>query len=178
MMEEIEVPTEHLHEDILERAEHTRERWIMMVALTAALLAVLAAVSALMAGHHSNEATIEQIKASDQWAYYQAKGIKSSILVTKTEILREMGKKVNENDLAKIKTNSNEQKEIQEKANELQLSSQRHLNLHNGIAQSVTIFQIAIAMCAIAVLTKKKLLWYGGLFLGIIGSALLIGAFL
>jgi hypothetical protein len=177
-MEEIEVPTEHLHEDIREHAELTRERWIMMVALTAAILAVLAAVSALMAGHHSNEATIDQIKASDQWAYYQAKGIKSSVMESKTEILQEMGKSVNENDQAKIKAYSNEQKEIAKKAGELQESSQRHLELHYGIAQSVTIFQIAIAMCAIAVLTKKKLLWYGSIFLGIIGSALLIGAFL
>ena len=89
-MEEIEVPTDHLHEKMHERAEESRERWIMMVALTAAMLAVLAAVSALMAGHHANEATIEQIKASDQWAYYQAKGIKSSVLESKAEILREI----------------------------------------------------------------------------------------
>jgi hypothetical protein len=177
-MEEIEVPTEHLHENIQEHAEHSRERWIMMVALTAALLAVLAAISALMAGHHSNEATIDQIKASDQWAYYQAKGIKSSVLESKTELLREMGKRVDENDEVKIKEYRNEQKEIEKQAKELQQSSQRHLDLHHGIAQSVTIFQIAIAVCAIAVLTKKKLLWYGSMFLGVIGSALLLMAFM
>lgn len=177
-MEEIEVPTEHLHENIQEHAEHTRERWIMMVALTAALLAVLAAVSALMAGHHSNEATIEQIKASDQWAYYQAKGIKSSVLESKTELLREMGKSVSEKDEVKIKQYRDEQKEIEKEARELQQSSQRHLDLHYGIAQSVTIFQIAIAICAIAVLTRKKLLWYGSMLMGIIGAALLVIAFM
>lgn len=177
-MEEIEVPTEHLHEDIHEHAEHSRERWIMMVALTAALLAVLAAVSALMAGHHSNEATIDQIKASDQWAYYQAKGIKSAVLESKTELLREMGKSVSEKDEEKIKVYKDEQKEIDKEARELQQSSKRHLDLHHGIAQSVTIFQIAIAMCAIAVLTRKKQLWYGSLLLGMIGSAILLIAFL
>jgi hypothetical protein len=177
-MEEIEVPTEHLHENINEHAEHTRERWIMMVALTAALLAVLAALSALMAGHHSNEATIDQIKASDQWAFYQAKGIKSAVLESKTELLREMGKSVSGKDEEKIKEYKNEQNEIDKEARELQKSSERHLVLHNGIAQSVTIFQIAIAVCAIAVLTRKKMLWYGSLFLGIIGSVLLAIAFL
>jgi len=177
-MEEIEVPTEHLHENIQEHAEHSRERWIMMVALTAALLAVLAAVSALMAGHHSNEATIDQIKASDQWTYYQAKGIKSAVLESKTELLREMGKSVSEKDEEKIKEYRKEQKEIEKKATELQQSSQRHLDLHHGIAQSVAIFQIAIAMCAIAVLTRKKQLWYGSLLLGVIGSALLLMPFL
>lgn len=177
-MEDIEVPTEHLHEEIKEHAEHSRERWIMMVALTAAILAVLAAVSALMAGHHSNEATIDQIKASDQWAYYQAKGIKSAVLESKADLLRSMGQRINEKDEVKIRQYSNEQKEIEKKASELQQSSQRHLDLHNGIAQSVTIFQIAIAMCAIAVLTKRKMLWFGSLLLGIIGSILLVMAFM
>lgn len=177
-MEEIEVPTEHLHENIQEHAERSREQWIMMVALTAALLAVLAAVSALMAGHHSNEATIDQIKASDQWAYYQAKGIKSSVLESKAAVLRGMGKSVDESDEAKIKQYRDEQAEIEKSARELQQSSQRHLDLHSGIAQSVTIFQIAIAICAIAVLTRKKLLWYGSMLLGIIGSVMLVAAFL
>jgi hypothetical protein len=177
-MEEIEVPTEHLHEELHEHAEHIRERWIMMVALTAALLAVLAAVSALMAGHHANEATIEQIKASDQWAYYQAKGIKSSVLESKAEILLKMGMKAEEKDEEKIKEYKKEQSEIEKEARELQQSSKRHLDLHHGIAQSVTIFQIAIAVCAIAVLTKKKMLWYSSMVLGIIGIVLLLMAFL
>jgi hypothetical protein len=177
-MEEIEVPTEHLHENIQEHAEHSGEHWIMMVALTAAFLAVMAAVSALMAGHHSNEAMIDQIKASDQWAYYQAKGIKSAVLESKTELLQEMGRKVNDKDKAKIIEYRNEQKEIERAAKEMQLSSQRHLEVHHGIAQSVTVFQVSIAICAIAVLTRKRLLWYGSLLLGLIGSVFLLLAFL
>jgi hypothetical protein len=176
-MEEIEVPTEHLHENIQEHAEHARERWIMMVALTAALLAVLAAVSALMAGHHSNEATIDQIKASDQWAYYQAKGIKSAVLETKMALLRGMGKSVDASDEAKLKEYKDQQTEIDKEARELQESSKRHLEVHHGLAQSVTIFQIAIAMCAIAVLTKKKMLWYGSMLLGVTGCVMLLTAF-
>src|ERR1019366_5997468 len=81
-MEEIEVPTEHLNEAINEKAEELREsesRWILFVAISTALMAVLAALSSLFAGHHSNEALIQQIKASDQWAYYQAKSIKAEI---------------------------------------------------------------------------------------------------
>ena len=36
----------------------------------------LAAIAALLAGHAANEALLEQIKASDQWSYYQSKSIK------------------------------------------------------------------------------------------------------
>src|ERR1700733_1332632 len=82
-MEEIEVPTEHLHETIEEKVEEAikenEKGWSMYVAISTALIAVLAAISALLAGHHSDEAVIEQIKAADQWNYYQAKGIKAEI---------------------------------------------------------------------------------------------------
>ena len=70
-MEEIEVPTEHLHETIHEKVKETGESgWFKFVAISTAFMAVFAAISGLMAGHYSNEALIEQIKASDQWSYY------------------------------------------------------------------------------------------------------------
>ncbi len=37
MAEEIEVPTEHLQESIHEELNRTEERWILRVALTAAM---------------------------------------------------------------------------------------------------------------------------------------------
>src|SRR6266851_815146 len=100
MPEEIEVPVEHLHEAIHEEAhkEHGGGHaqggggFIMQVALSSALIAVCAAVSALMAGHYANEAMIEEIKASDTWAFYQAKGIKAAVLTGKMELLTGLGK--------------------------------------------------------------------------------------
>ena len=76
-MEEIEVPLEKSEEDIHEKAHHAKEPWIGWAALTSALLAALAAVAALQAGHHVNEAGIIQLKASDKWNEYQAKKQKS-----------------------------------------------------------------------------------------------------
>ena len=78
MPEEMEVPTEHLHESIHEAVEKSNSRWVMMVALTAALLAVLAALASLLASYHVNESMIEQLKASDQWSYYQLEAIHPS----------------------------------------------------------------------------------------------------
>ena len=40
------------------------------------------------------EAMILQIQSSDQWNYFQAKSIKSSLLTTKTELLTALGKTV------------------------------------------------------------------------------------
>ena len=80
-MEDPEVPTEHLHEHIHEAVHESgsHNRWSMGVAISTAFMAAFAAVSSLMAGHQSNEALITQLKASDQWAYYNAKGVKAEI---------------------------------------------------------------------------------------------------
>ena len=171
-MEEIEVPTEHLHEQLHESARENAEHWILKVALTAALLAVFAAITALLAGHYANEAMIEQIQASDQWAYYQAKGIKSAVLESKIDMLSQLGKDALPKEKEKANQYKEEQKEIENTAREKESRSAIDLVLHNKLARGVTVFQVAIAICAISALTKRKWLWYGSIFLGIIGIIL------
>jgi hypothetical protein len=175
-MEEFEVPTEKLQEEMEHHARTSGEQWVTGVALTAALLAVFAAVSSLLAGHHSNEAMIDQLQASDQWAYYQAKGIKLAILETRISLAREMGKGVATKDTAKISSYLLEQSGIQAAAREKEKSSEWHLKMHNALARCVTLFQIAIAICAISAISKQKWLWVASILTGIAGIGLLIGA--
>jgi len=172
-MEEIEVPTEHLQEKLNERVHESEEKWILKVALTAAILAVFAAITALMAGHYSNEAMIEQLKASDQWAYYQAKGIKYVVLESKIDLLHQMGKEADPKDCEKVIKYKEDQKELDKTAREKESISAGDLALHNKLAKGVTILQIAIAICAISALTKRKWLWYGSILLGIAGIIVL-----
>jgi hypothetical protein len=174
MPEEMEVPTEHLHEDMEHAAHHGGETWIVFVALSSALLAVLAAACSLLAGHRANEAMIEQIQASDQWAYYQAKGVKSAVLESKMELLRTLGKEPGPKDEEKVTEYRNQQKEIEEKAREKELSSAANLASHQILARGVTVFQIAIALGAISALTKKKVLWFVSLALGALGCLFFI----
>jgi hypothetical protein len=49
-MEEAEAPLEHLHEHVKETAEHGGAAWISWVALSTAILAVLAAIAGLLSG--------------------------------------------------------------------------------------------------------------------------------
>jgi uncharacterized protein DUF4337 len=177
-MEEIEVPTEQLHEEMSEHASHSKEKWISQVALSSALIAVFAAISALLAGHHSNEAMIEQIKASDQWSYYQAKGIKSSLLNAKIEILSELGKTSKEADHHKAEEYKKEQQEINKEATEKQEASEHHLKVHSVYATSVTFFQVAIATSAISVLMRRRRFWFLSLAFGTLGIGFFIRALL
>jgi len=177
MPEEIEVPTEHLHESIKHAAESQGEEgpnWIGRVALTAAVLAVAAAITALLAGHHANEAMLEQMKATDQWALYQAKGIKMTQVETKIDLLMALGKDPREDDRKKVEHYKEEQEGIKEKAAELEHSSGQHLARHVVLARGVTGFQVAIALSAIAVLSRRKLVWFLSLALGVIGTFFLV----
>ena len=86
MPEGPEIETENLHETIKEELEHDGGSFLKRIALTTAILAACAAVAALRAGATVNEALVLkteatrlQAEASDQWAYYQAKGLKAAV---------------------------------------------------------------------------------------------------
>jgi hypothetical protein len=187
-MTEIEVPIEKIQEDISEVAEKAHESghgggghgpsWIVWSALISAFLAVFAAVSALMAGHYANEAMVEQIQSSDHWAYYQAKSIKAAIVESRHEILKSLGKPVADESVDKLQHYRDDQKNIQEEAEAKQKESLEHLHKHEVLAKSVTLFQVAIALTAVAVLARRKVfLAVSGLF-GLGGIFFLLQAFL
>jgi Domain of unknown function (DUF4337) len=176
-MEDPEVPTEHLHEEIHHHAEHSREGWVLGVALSSALLAGLAAVSSLMAGHHANEAMMSQIESADQWSYYQSKGIKETALTSKAEILDALGKPEASTDKEKVAQYERDKEQIAKKADVLEKEAQVHLRTHEVLASSVTMFQIAIAVGAIAVLIRRRGFWLASLVVGLAGVAFLIQSF-
>jgi hypothetical protein len=190
-MEEIEVPTEHLHEAIEEGAEEKKEKWTLYLALSTAFMAVFAAIAGLLAGHHANEALIERVKSSDQWSFYQSKSLKSEIAANTDKILHVLSAghpeaagraeatggpaaanqaapmpEDNSKDVARYEE---EKKEIKKKADEAEKASEWHLGKHVPLASAVTAFQVAIAISAIAILTRRKKLWYAGLFLALVG---------
>lgn len=177
-MEEPEVPLESVQDHMHEHAEHAKEGWILGVALSAALLAAIAAVSALLAGHHANEAVIEQIRATDAWSYYQAKGVKSSVLASKRELLRALGRETDPADEKRLQQYAAEQEEIRKEANENQRAAAAHLHVHTVFARGVTMSQIAIAVSAIAVLTRRRTFWFVGLVFGLAGIWFLVQGFL
>jgi hypothetical protein len=177
MPEEIEVPTEHLHEDMEKGAEESKEKWILGVALSSALLAGLAAVAALSAGHNANEAMLDQIKASDSWNYYQAKGIKSAVLGSKMELLKSLHHAPAQEDIDKMAQYKDDQDKISEEAKADQESSENHLKHHENLAFSVTFFQVAIAVGAISALARRRAFWLVSLCFGAVGVFFLVIGF-
>jgi uncharacterized protein DUF4337 len=169
-MEEAEVPLEHLHEEIHHHAEHGGPPWISWVALSTAILAVLAAIAGLLSGKHANEAMMSQIQASDQWGYYQAKSIKAAVLEAKTTL----AEAATEKDKEKAAQYQEQQADIKLEAEHKEAEATLNFHKHEVFARSVTMFQIAIAIAAISALTKKRRYWFVSLVFGLVGVIFLV----
>jgi len=188
MPEEPEVDTEHLHEAIHEELEREGGALLRQVALTTALFAALAAVAAQQAGGTANEAlalrteaTQLQAAASDQWAYYQAKGIKAAVQDAEANAWRAMGKTPPPEIVAKGQRYAQEQDEIQKEARKMEKErdatveeSKRLMLRHEFFAYAVALFQVAIALGAVTALTRIRWLWFGSLLLGLAGAVLFV----
>jgi len=115
-----------------------------------------------------------QIRSSDQWAFYQAKGIKANLLEMRIDMFTALGKTVSNKDQDNLARYRREQKEIFAEADSLQHESQLQLVKHRRYSYGVTMFQVGIAISAISVLTKKKAFWQGAMVFGLIGLVLLV----
>jgi len=185
MPEGPEIETEKLHEAIKEELEHEGGAFLRSIALTTAVLAVLAALASLRAGATVNtalalktEATRLQAEASDQWAYYQAKGIKGAVQEASRSPWLALGKEPPPRYAEKAQKYLDDQAEIQKKARELEherdekLKESDHLmHRHHGFANAVALFQVSIALGAVAALSRSKMVWYGSLAAGGAGIA-------
>ena len=127
---------------------------------------------------NGNEAMIDQLAASDQWGYYQAKGVKAAVLTSKSELLQALGRPPESGDADKLKRYEEEQNEIKRAAEEKQSGAALHLKSHTIFARSVTMFQVAIAISAISVLVRRRLFWFISLGFAAIGIYLLAQGFL
>src|ERR1044072_1007646 len=168
-MEEAYVPLEHLQEQVHHKAEHGGDPWISWVALSTAILAVLAAIAGLLSGQHVKEAMMNKIEASDKWNYYQAKSIKASVLDAKMSLAGAP----NESDQSKRDRYEKEQEEIKSEAEHKEAAAKSNFHEHEVFARGVTMFQIAIAIAAISALTKKRKFWIVSLIFGLAGCAFL-----
>src|SRR5438045_2406744 len=162
------------------------------IALTTALHAALAAVASLLAGSTVNEALVLkteatrlQAEASDQWAYYQAKGIKLAIQEASAESWRAAGKPAPPSFAARVRQYAAEQAAIRAAAEARERDRDRksaeadHLmHRHHGFANAVALYQVAIALGAIAALTRMRAMWIGSMIVGAAGLALFLAPLL
>ena len=152
------------------KAKEKAEAWTKYVALTLVIIAVIAAVANQYSGKYSSQVQINQIKASDQWNYYESKSIKQHLDVSALTQLQADNNATNpavakavlkiQAEIAHFeldKTNIQIAALAFEKKRDDAAVRGRHMGL------SVTMFSVAIATASICTVTKKKPLWFAAM---------------
>jgi hypothetical protein len=174
-------------------AEDKKEPWLNYLALATVVLAVCATLSTFKGGSYSTRSVLSQSQAANQWAYYQAKSLKSYLYELQKENL-DFDLQENEATLSpkgagdlkdriaaygkRLAKYDAEKAEIMQgarKFEEIRDDAQKHARVF-GIA--VIFLQIAILLSSVAALLKKKLVWYLGLVTGAAGVFYFVDGFL
>ena len=188
MEDDYDVPSPHEHE-LEDAVEKNRDGLAQKIALMTAILATIGALISYQSGSAQNEAMflknqsiLKQAEASDQWAFYQAKSMKSHLddavaaLSSTPEIqARFLDDKAKE-DKEKAEVQA-EARKLQAQSRKLSEESEAKLRPHERLALALTFIQIAIALAAITVLTKRKWLLWGSMGSAAIGIVTAVTAF-
>jgi hypothetical protein len=175
------------HDHQLEHAaEHgAADRFSGRIAVTTAILATVGALFSYQGGATQaaaqlakNDAAIRKTEAANQWNYYQAKSNKQNLSELASVLVPPERQESYRSEVARYKS---EKADIQKQAERLEAESKDFdaqsealMHEHHRWALATTFLQIAIALSAIALLTRRNWLQWG--VYGVAGVGAVLGA--
>lgn len=180
MSEEFEVHA--AHEDVIDHAaEHgSKDPFVGRIAVTTAILATIGSLFSYQGGAtqanatlYKNNAAIKKTEAANQWNYYQAKSSKQNLAELAAMLVSPDQQERFKADTARYtqeKTSiEKEAQKFEAESKEWDERSDHELHVHHRWAQATTFLQIAIALSAIALLTRKTWLQWGVYVIAAVG---------
>ena len=172
--------------DLQEHAEEGRDHpSLAPISVTMAILAVCVAVVSLLGHRAHTEEILSATRASDQWAYYQAKNIRRNNYEMGQDLLalvefkdKQQAGKVLQRYQEQVDRYTKEQAEIEEQAKELEKDSARAQSRANRFDIGEVFLEVALVIASIALLTRKRLFWFLGIVLGAGGLAVAVTGFI
>jgi hypothetical protein len=169
-------------EELHESAEHAKEPFDKKVAVTMAIIAAMLAVDGVMAHLLTTEELLSQQKASDQWAYYQAKSIRRYNSEIAAEIFKGFHSEATEPSAAKYEKNiekyKKESEEVSDKAKEFEAESKLKGDQAHRLDYGEVFLEIGIVFASMAILTKRNLIWYVSIASATVGLIIALSMFL
>jgi Na+/glutamate symporter len=182
--DEFHVHGPHDHE-LEHAAEHDPKGFAGQLAVATAIIATIGAIFSYMggatqatAGLDKNNAAIKKTEAANQWAFYQAKSSKQNQAEIALDLVPEARRAFYAAEVKRYEAEKGgimaEAKRLEAESKEWDRQSDEQMHQHHRWAQATTALQIAIAMAAIALLTRRRWLEYGVFVLS--GLGILVGA--
>ena len=177
MVEEIHEMHEHAH-----AAQHDQS--LIPVTITMSILAVMVAVTSLFGHRAHTEELLDQNKATDNWAYYQAKNIRKHSNEQFIDFLsvaglndRELGENLKERYKKEAERYADEQKEIESEARNLEKETLTDRQRADRFDLGEILLEAALVITSITLLTKLRAFWYTGTVLGAAGIVIAASGF-
>jgi hypothetical protein len=172
--------------ELQENAEHGREiPSLAPISVTMAILAVFVAVVSLLGHRAHTEELLFQNRASDQWAYYQAKNIRRHNYEMGVDLLsmvefkdKAQADKVREKYQKEAERYTKEQSEIEEQAKDLEKESALAQRKANRFDLGEVFLEIALVISSLALLSRKRFYWFLGIASGLAGLGVAATGFL
>ena len=173
-------------QELQEQAEHgAHEPSLAPVTLTMAFFAVLVATVSLLGHRAHTEELLLQTKATDQWAYYQAKDIRrrsyevfldemALVAPQNTELTQKMKDRYSKEVARYTKEQSEIEAEAKQAEDEVTIQRRRADRFDLG----EVMLEAGLVICSITLMTRKRIFWRGGMLLGLIGFATAAAGFL
>ncbi|GAA0548278.1 hypothetical protein FHS83_000972 [Rhizomicrobium palustre] len=178
----------HEHTEHLAHEGHAPDRFVSRLAVLVAAFAVFAAVAGNLeaietakALGSTGEATLAQDEATDAWSEYQADSVKKHLYTVAAALNPAKASdyvKQAKDETAKQDAIKTRAKKFEEERSKLVAEAHAHEERHHWLSGAATLFEIAIALTTVSLVTRKNWLWQAASVLGIVGAALGAVAFL
>jgi hypothetical protein len=175
MSEGIELP-EHDH--------HDKHPLPIPVSVTMAILAVLGAVITLLGHRAHTEELLLQAKATDQWAYYQAKNIRLHEMEAVADMLgslatndKEKTAQVHEKYVKEVERYKNDKDTISEEAKGLEAERDLVSRRADRFDGGEILVEVGLVICSVTLLTKRRYFWFTGMVFAAAGAILAVTGF-
>jgi len=145
-------------------------RWHRHVAISTLFMALITAVSALLAGITAHETLLDRTQELIDISIAQTEQVSVEMLKAKVEIMSALGEKPDPADLALILEYDEESNEMEGEAAQEETRTQAITASHLSLAVSAAILSIGITLSGMAIIVDQKFLWHLGLLFGFIGS--------
>lgn len=171
-------------QELQEHAQHARHQpSLAPVSLTMAVLAVCVAVVTLLGHRAHTEEVVLQAKVSDQWAYYQAKNIREH----EDQLFADFGAAAASKDAGAMdkfrdkaaqeaERYKHEKGDIQDEARRLEREVAMERNRADRYDLAEVFLEIGLVITSITLLSGKRIYWYLGIVVSVIGAALTVTA--
>jgi hypothetical protein len=163
-------------EELQEHAEHAKEPFDKKVAVTMAIIAALLAIVSVLGHILSTEELLSQQKASDQWAFYQAKDIRRYDSEIAMDMLKALKTGEVEDRIKHYSGNAEkydtDRKEIQDKAKEFEAERDHKGAQALRLEISEVFLEMGIVFASLAILTKRPMVWYTSMIAALVGIGL------